>query len=272
MTNMTQLAHFSLKNRMLFANMISNAVGVGVVLFLTGHTALSSFSPEAYEVIRVVHLIFIPFAFLVPIIMVIRYERPIRLQLNLEQTGREVSGEVLSRARRQLLNEPFFLIAVDFGIWLLAGIVYPVALWTFDAPQAIIMRPFFMSLFTGLITTAVAFFVLEHVLQRKLMPYFFPEGGLFMTPKTLRIRISTRIGALIFAANLVPFFAILHITARMLQDRADSVQALNQLLPLIFCRGENLLKKIYDNFDPLFGIREDTIRQIEHVLFCLLRD
>ena len=146
----------------------------------------------------------------------------------------QISGKALSQARRRLINEPFFLIAVDFGIWPISGIVYPLALWTFDAPHAIIMQTFFMSLFTGLITTAIAFFVLEHILQRKLVPHFFPEGGLYMTPKTLHIRISTRLGALIFAANLVPFFAILSITAGTLQDRADPAQVLEQLRSTIF--------------------------------------
>jgi len=202
---------------------------VGVVLYLTGYSGLSSLSLDTYEVIRVAHLIFLPCSFLVPILAVIWYEGPIRTYLNREQTGQDTSDEDLSRARRRLLNEPFFLIAVDLGIWLIAGIVYPVALWTSNAPQDVIMQPFFLSLFTGLITTAVAFFVLEHVLQRKLVPHFFPQGGLFMTPKTLRIRISTRIGALIFAANLVPFFAIVSIASEGLRDTMDPAQVLEQL-------------------------------------------
>jgi len=219
---------------MLFANLISNAVGVGVVLYLTGHSGLASFSMDTYEVIRIAHLIFLPCSFFLPILMVIWYERPIRTHLNREEMGQDLVGEGLSLARRRLLNEPFFLIAMDFGIWLIAGVLYPVALWSSNAPQAVIIQPFFMSLFTGLITTAFAFFVLEHVLQRNLVPHFFPQGGLFLTPKTLRIRISTRIGALIFAANLVPFLAILSMTAGSLQLKADPVMVLGQLRSAIF--------------------------------------
>jgi len=220
-TGMTRFGYFHLKNRMLFANILSNAIGVAVVIFLLRQTAISSVLPEAYDVIRVVHMIFLPFAFIMPIILVIWYERPIRNCLNKERMKQDISPDDRIRARRRLLNEPFALIALDFGIWLLSGIVYPTALSTCGASHAVISQSFFLSLFTGLITTAFAFFVLEHILQRKLVPHFFPQGGLYMTPKTLHIRISTRIGALIFAANLVPFFAVLNIAGGTFQANAD---------------------------------------------------
>jgi len=229
MTRLTSRDTFHLKNRMLFANLISNAVGVGVVMFLVRQTGLAAILPDAYTLIRIVHMVFLPFAFAVPIVLVIWYEKPVRTYLNQEESGGPIAPERLSQARRRLLNEPFFLISVDFGIWLLAGLVYPGALWVSGAPNSIISQPFFMSLFTGLITTAFAFFVLENVLQRKLVPHFFPEGGLFMTPKTLRIRIGTRIGALIFAANLVPFFAILSIAGGTSYEMGNTAQALIQL-------------------------------------------
>lgn len=223
---MTPTESFQLKNRMLFANIVSNAIGVAIVLFLIRNTGIASLLPEAYGVMKIIHMLFLPMAFLVPIGLVIMYERPIRRCLNLEEKGDAISQETLSRARRRLLNEPFALIAVDFGIWLTAGIVYPLGLWISGASHEIIRQPFFISLFTGLITTAFAFFVLEHVLQRRLVPHFFPKGGLYMTPKTLRIRISTRIGALIFAANLVPFFAILNIAAGTFYGEGDAAQIL----------------------------------------------
>ncbi len=227
MTGITPSESFHLKNRMLFANIVSNAIGVVVVIFLIWQTGLTSLLSEAYHVIQFIHMAFLPLAFIVPIWLVVWYERPIRSYLNSERMGQNLSHEGLSQARRRLLNEPFVLIAVDFGIWLIAGIVYPLGLWISGAPH-VIAEPFFISLFTGLITTAFAFFVLEHVLQRKLVPHFFPRGGLYMTPKTLRIRISTRIGALIFAANLVPFFAILNIAAGTLHETGDAVHPIHQ--------------------------------------------
>ena len=234
MTGLNRREAFRLKNRMLFANLISNAIGVGVVIYLSRNSGLHSFSLDAFQTIRIAHLIFLPWSFLLPIILVIWYERPIRGYLNQETRGEEIPFENLIRVRRRLLNEPFFLIAVDFGMWLMAGIVYPVALWRADAPHAVVVQIFFTSLFTGLITTAIAFFILENVLQRKLVPHFFPQGGLYMTPKTLHIRISTRIGALVFAANLVPFFAILSMTLGSLMYSADPAHMLEQLRSSLF--------------------------------------
>jgi len=70
----------------------------------------------------------------------------------------------------------------------------------------------------GLVTTTTAFFILEYVLQKLMVPYFFPNGGLYMTPKTLRIRIRKRLAALLLACNLVPFLAIVAILAGHLPD------------------------------------------------------
>jgi hypothetical protein len=165
----------------------------------------------------------------VPILLVLWYERPIRSFLNREHQGEAVTPEMVVHAKQRLLNEPFVLIAVDFAIWLVAGMVYPAALWMSGAPSNIIGQPFFMSLFTGLITTAIAFFVSEHILQRKMVPHFFPQGRLYMTPKTLRIRISTRIGALVFAANLVPFFAMVNIAGGTFFEIGSTAEAIDQL-------------------------------------------
>jgi len=233
MTAMTRRESFQFKNIMLSANIISNAIGVGVVLLLIRQGQFSSFMPEIYPVIRGIRMIFLPLAFILPILLVVWYERPIRVYLNRERMGQEASAEDLVQARRRLLNEPFFMITMDFGIWLSSGIVFPSALWVLGAPQAFIRQAFFMNVFTGLITSASAFFALEYVLQRKLVPHFFPQGGLYMTPKTFRIRISTRIGALVFAANLVPLFAIITIAAGDL-DGGNVAPALQELRSAIF--------------------------------------
>ena len=95
-------------------------------------------------------------------------------------------------ARQRLLNEPFVLISLSFSMWLLSAIIYPVAFWALDIGRYWMQSSCFMSLSTGLIIVTVAFFLLEHVLQKQLAPHFFPNGGLYTIPKTLRIRIRTR--------------------------------------------------------------------------------
>jgi sigma-B regulation protein RsbU (phosphoserine phosphatase) len=85
------------------------------------------------------------------------------------------------------------------------------------------------SLTIGLITITVAFFAFEFILRNFLAPYFFPDGGLYATPKTLRINIRTRLVALLFACNLIPFFSILHIVRRTFRSTQEPFTILNQI-------------------------------------------
>jgi sigma-B regulation protein RsbU (phosphoserine phosphatase) len=67
-----------------------------------------------------------------------------------------------------------------------------------------------------------------------LAPYFFPEGKISGIPKTLRIRIRTRLVALLFACNLIPLFSILHIFYRITDTEYDPVTQLDILRSTIF--------------------------------------
>jgi len=95
-------------------------------------------------------------------------------------------------------------IGLDLCIWLIAAMLYSTVFLVFNAHRYLIHRAFFMSANTGLITITVAFFVMEHVLQKRVGAYFFPDGGLSAIPKTLRIRIRTRLVALLLACTLFP--------------------------------------------------------------------
>jgi adenylate cyclase len=205
---------FRLKNAMLLANAISNIIGVSVVIFL-GRIAPSA-PPEILQLTNRISLVFIPCAFIFPIVLTIRYEHLIRHYLDLVYLGEPIPEDFKVRVHQRLLNEPFFLIALDLAIWITAAVLYPVIYWVYGATHAVVISGFFLSLYTGLITVTVAFFVFESVLQKRVVPFFFPNGGLYMTPKTIRIRIRTRIIALLFACNLVPFLSILNALAETL--------------------------------------------------------
>ena len=208
---MTKFKLIRLKNSMVFSNGIANLIGVSIAVFLARRIG-TPMSPELSELGKLINRIFIPCSFILPVILTVIYEGPIRHYLNLSYKGQAMSGEIKVRARQRLLNEPFFLITLDFCLWLFAAILYSVVFRIFDGGRAVIFRSFSVSLFTRLITITVAFFVFEHVLQRIIAPFFFPKGGLYATPKTLHIRIHTRPIALLFACNIVPFIAILTTT------------------------------------------------------------
>jgi sigma-B regulation protein RsbU (phosphoserine phosphatase) len=67
------------------------------------------------------------------------------------------------------------------------------------------------------------------LLQKRLVPFFFPDGGLSAIPKTLRIRIRTRLVALLFACNLIPLISIILILYRILESQHEPALALAKL-------------------------------------------
>jgi sigma-B regulation protein RsbU (phosphoserine phosphatase) len=229
---MTRFTLFRLKNRMFFGNFLANLIGVQMVQIVT-HRSVSSYQPDIQNLVAQVNMVFIPLAFLTVAFLTVLYERPIRLYLSNTWHHREVSSEVRQTARRRLLNEPFVLIAFDLSIWLLAAIVYPTFFHYSHFGHMVVVRAFIQTILVGLITAIAAFFVLERALQKKLIPYFFPDGGLHNTPRTLRIRISTRLAALLFACNLIPFIAFLAILSSTYRSGMDPAQLVDLLRPAI---------------------------------------
>ena len=114
---MTRKRIFRIKNAMLLANLISNVIGVSVVIFLT-HSVGGPQFPEIVALGKKMNSFFIPLAFIVPIILTILYERPIRRHVNAKWQEGSVFKETSEAVLRRLLNEPFFLIAMDMAIWL----------------------------------------------------------------------------------------------------------------------------------------------------------
>jgi sigma-B regulation protein RsbU (phosphoserine phosphatase) len=231
---MTKFKLFHLKNEMIFANILANLFAVTFV-----HKLMFKAEPlpaEIWEIpiVNVTDTLFTPLAFLFGLVMTLLYERPIRLYLNAKFKRTEVSAELENRARRKVLNEPFFLMALGLSMWMLAAIIWLVIYWSQGLGSDLMQRALLLSLSTGSITVIVAFFWLEHISQKRLAPYFFPDGGLTAIPKTLRIRIRTRLVALLFACNLIPLLTILHLFHRISIKYSDPALAIQQLRPVIY--------------------------------------
>jgi adenylate cyclase len=217
---MNWIVRYRIKNALLIANLISNAIGVMVINLLV-RTSYHTIPEQLYQGIERTTLWFIPASFLLPLALTLIYERPIRRHIEEIFDGKKSDSSVAMTARRRLLNEPFLLILIDFGMWTASAIIYSaVAVGAgagFQMVQSILAR----SLLTGLITVTVAFFVFEFVLQRRVAPHVFPAGGLYMIPGTKRVDIRTRLVALLFACNLVPFVATLSALHPSLASSAD---------------------------------------------------
>jgi hypothetical protein len=229
------VSYSRVKNSLLLANFISNAIGVAVIIFLS-RGMVKIFSPDIMQLANRITFVFIPFSLMVPLVIILIYQWPIRHYLYGLRDHKPHSEETILRARKKLLNEPFFPIGLDSVIWLTAAGIYTVMFWIHGAGRGMIAETFLQCLFTGLITVTIAFFVLEFVLQRRVAPSFFPEGGLSMTPGTLRIRIRTRLIALLLAINIVPLVAILDDFFTIFPDGEYSYQTMQQLQFSIFAQ------------------------------------
>jgi len=227
---MKKLKLFYLKNGMLVANGIANFIGVLVGKGLESKTQVPF--PKGfweYPIVNWTDTLFSPFAFSFVIVVTLLYEKPIRQYLNALSRRTSIPQDLKLKARQRLLNEPFVLIALDFSMWALAAIVWSTIHWAYDFGAQLILHALSGSLSIGLITVTVAFFLLEHLLQKRLAPYFFPGGGLSAIPKTLRIRIRTRLVALLFACNLIPLISIIVILNGISGSKHEPALALAKL-------------------------------------------
>ena len=232
---MTKFKLFHLKNEMLVANFLANFIGV---FFANAMLYMAEGFPDKqmwqHPLFYWVDALFTPFAFTFVGVMTLFYEKPIRRYLNLSFKQTAIPRDLESKARQRLLNAPFVLIALSFSMWLLSAIIYPTIHWAYGSGFNMVLRALFNALITGIITVTIAFFMLEHILQKKLAPQFFPKGGLTTIPRTLRIRIRTRLVALLFACNLIPLISIMLILQRITSTQQDLSTAIQQLRSAIF--------------------------------------
>jgi len=169
---MTKFKLFHLKNEMISANFFAHFFAVTFV-----HKLMFKAEPlpaEIWEIpiVDVTDTIFAPLVFLFVLVMTLLYERPIRIYLNAKFKHSEVSAELENRARRKVLNEPFFLMALGLSMWMLSAVIWPVIYWSLGLGSDLMQRALLLSLSTGSITVIVAFFLLEHISQKRLAPIF----------------------------------------------------------------------------------------------------
>jgi sigma-B regulation protein RsbU (phosphoserine phosphatase) len=232
---MTKFKLLHLKNDMLIANFLANLIGV---FFVNAILKVAEGFPDKqmwqHPFPYWVDTLFTPFAFSFVGVMTVLYEKPIRRYLNLSFKRASISQDLETKARQRLLNAPFALMGLGFSMWLLAATIYPIIHWAYGSGLNMVQRALYNALSTGIITVTVAFFLLEHILQKRLAPHFFPKGGLTTIPRTLRIRIRTRLVALLFACNLIPLISIMQILQRITSTEQDLSTAIQNLRSAIF--------------------------------------
>ena len=203
----SRIRRLVLANAMLVMYFFSVTVGIGIAIVLGHYTIISEHRLLYRTLLQYAPYYDLPVAVL-EIIIIILYERPIRrLIKNVYRNNKQVPAEILS-ARRRLLNEPFFLMALNLLGWIGAAIVYDMLARGLILQPELATELIVNSLLTAVISVLATFFLLQYCIQRWLAPVFFPEGGLSRISGVLRIKVSTRLAALIAAACLAPLFII----------------------------------------------------------------
>jgi sigma-B regulation protein RsbU (phosphoserine phosphatase) len=214
---------FAMGGTNFLANLIGVAFAQGVSTWV--ERPLPDFVWEN-PLVDVLEIFFSPMAFVFIAVATVVYEKPLQQYLNAAFERRPIANPLAEKARRRLLNEPYMTMALDLSMWGLAALLWGLVLWQAGAGAIPVRRAVFNSLSIGLITITVAFFLQEHVLQKHLAPHFFPEGGLSAVPGARRIRIGTRLAALLLASNLLPLLSIPLLYWRIVRTHTDPQAAI----------------------------------------------
>lgn len=177
--------------------------------------------------------------------LTIWYEKSIRQSLNLFHQGKTPEPAILEKARRRVLNEPYFIVIIDAVAWALGSFLF----WYVGSPGGIRI-----GLGSGLITVTLAFFWVEHVSQHTRIPLFFPEGDLSKVSGVKSISLRVRFIALLFAVSLVPL-SFIHLTIH----RYRNMQMMDEMSLL------NLLNSLEDTI-----VKESAIFMVFAIVLSIL--
>jgi len=223
---MTARQCFQLKNRMLVGNITANFISAVVITNLVGPPNVTVGTTSQLIITQAIST---PVLFLLGFIGLVWYELPMRRYIKMCYADGGDPPRASRQVLRRLLNEPFFAVVLDLSIWILAAAFWATYYWQIGAPDHVVKRAFLVNLHIGLITIVVAFFLLEHIFQKKLATFFFPKGRIHEIPGTIRVSIRVRLAALLFACNLIPFLATIQVYYGLSAGDEDPAVVLDRL-------------------------------------------
>jgi adenylate cyclase len=139
-----------------------------------------------------------------------RWQERLSQYVQSKREGLEIPPDLEEDARRKILNLPFMASLVALINWGMASLIMSAYnLWelspgvTFASASFQTLRVFVGVIISGIITSAIVFFVVE-VQCRNIWPWFFPVGGLTKTRGALRMRLRSRLFIAFILASIVP--------------------------------------------------------------------
>jgi len=216
---------FLLKNGMLLFTLGASAVSFSLLTYLPYYQVLHRYYEQLVQAnvyftlaAQSVGLACVILAFLV-------YEKPIRNYLNLESKGEKIDPNLELRAKRRLLNEPFFVVFLFYFLTILGTVIYITVMRLLEIDWLIIRWQVVTKAHNVLITSVLVFFVLKRLLQRFLAPHFFPDGRLNDVPRVRHITLRVKMFVLMVAINVVPVLSVLReLVHRGVGDQPPEVQ------------------------------------------------
>ncbi len=139
-----------------------------------------------------------------------RWEKGLIRYVRSRIDGHSVSQAFEKEARRKVLNLPFMAALVALINWSMASVIMSgynfietFSADTFAAASFQALRVFVGVIISGVITSAIVFFVVD-TQARKTWPHFFPKGDLSKTPGALQMKLRTRMFIAFMLASIVP--------------------------------------------------------------------
>jgi sigma-B regulation protein RsbU (phosphoserine phosphatase) len=200
--------HTFLTRKITILQIIANLAGAGIV------TSYFMFFDTNLKVQRVTNdliVIGIMFVGLVIIATVFlnRWQKDLTHFVNLEMHQQDVDSDLRKRVQRKILNLPFLSSMTSLFNWFLAANI--MSIYFSQVPDENFLaeflnnglRTFIGVIIAGIVTCSIVFFTVE-IHCRKILPYFFPEGGLMHTPRVLRLKLRIRMLIIFGLASLLP--------------------------------------------------------------------
>ena len=213
---------------MFIANLAAQGIGGGL-LYVIYEFILRGYQTDQYVEFHLRTANYFGLIFALFFGFIIIYEWPIRRYFDKLGSDTPISSKLELRVKKRVLNEPFFIIGMDMAAWILSGVLFAIFERNFGLTWQQISLNRLDALLTGLVSTTIAFFLLERILQSYLAPYVFPKGKLYDVKGTRRINLAVRLFAVFVAINLIPFLAILISLYRVAASDRNPVESLQLL-------------------------------------------
>jgi len=195
-------------------NLGASVVGFASIAVLNAFTPLEFFRQQRETLFYKGEWLefFLFFPAVLGLMALIQYgvQRPVAAAARELEQGRKLDGPLAEKARRRLVNLPFFMAFVNLCVYLVVPAAISSTFFLFmDVPAGVCLFLFFRAFMIGTISAGLSFFLVENHARMTLVPAFFPEGRLTDVTGTIRFPISRRIHVLYAWGTSLPMIILL---------------------------------------------------------------